>query len=126
MTIRLLDPPLHEFLPDRYEVRDELKRAELEFTWDLPELQLQAQLVRGLEESNPMLGTRGVRVGILYPDIYEMQVRAILRAAQAVHAALGHAARRGDHDPARRLRARARADARHDRADRRRDGAGGR
>jgi pyruvate,orthophosphate dikinase len=85
VTIRLLDPPLHEFLPDRYEVRDELKRAELELTWDLPELQLQAALVRGLEESNPMLGTRGVRIGILYPDIYAMQVKAILRAAQAVH-----------------------------------------
>jgi len=89
VTIRLLDPPLHEFLPDRYEVRDELKRAELEFTWDLPELQIQAALVRGLEESNPMLGTRGVRIGILYPDIYAMQVRAILLAAQAVHGRTG-------------------------------------
>jgi len=84
VTIRLLDPPLHEFLPDRDEVRDELKRAELQFTWDLPELQLQAALLRGLEESNPMLGTRGVRIGILYPDIYAMQVRAILLAAEAV------------------------------------------
>jgi len=89
VTIRLLDPPLHEFLPDRDEVRDELKRAELQFTWDLPELQLQAALLRGLEESNPMLGTRGVRIGILYPDIYEMQVRAILLAARAVGARTG-------------------------------------
>jgi len=89
VTIRLLDPPLHEFLPDRDDVRDELKRAELQFTWDLPELQLQAALLRGLEESNPMLGTRGVRIGILYPDIYAMQVRAILLAAQAVEARTG-------------------------------------
>ncbi len=84
VTIRLLDPPLHEFLPDRYDVSDELRRAELELTWDLPELQEQSQIVRALEEANPMLGTRGARIGILYPDIYAMQVRAILRAAQAV------------------------------------------
>ena len=89
VTIRLLDPPLHEFLPDRDHVRDELRRAELQFTWDLPELQLQAALVRGLEESNPMLGTRGVRIGVLYPDIYAMQVRAIMLAAQAVLARTG-------------------------------------
>ncbi len=89
VTIRLLDPPLHEFLPDRYEVREELKRAELEMTWDLPDLQIQAALVRGLEESNPMLGTRGVRLGILHPDIYAMQIRAILRAAKAVHERTG-------------------------------------
>ena len=63
VTIRLLDPPLHEFLPDRYEIRDELKRAELESTWDLPDLQHQVAVMRALEESNPMLGTRGVRLG---------------------------------------------------------------
>jgi pyruvate,orthophosphate dikinase len=91
VTIRLLDPPLHEFLPDRFEIREELKRAELEWTWDLPDLQLQVALVRALEEANPMLGTRGVRLGILYEDIYAMQVRAILRAAKAV------AERTGEH-----------------------------
>ncbi len=89
VTIRLLDPPLHEFLPDRYEIRDELKRAELESTWDLPDLQEQVQVMRALEESNPMLGTRGVRLGILYEDIYAMQVRAIARAARAVHGRTG-------------------------------------
>ena len=89
VTIRLLDPPLHEFLPDRYEVRDELKRAELESTWDLPDLQHQVQVMRALEESNPMLGTRGVRLGILYEDIYAMQVRAIARAARAVEGRTG-------------------------------------
>jgi pyruvate,orthophosphate dikinase len=89
VTIRLLDPPLHEFLPDRYEVREELKRAELQFTWDLPDLQHQVQVMRGLEEANPMLGTRGVRLGILYEDIYAMQVRAIVRAARSVHGRTG-------------------------------------
>ncbi|HSD79703.1 MAG TPA: pyruvate, phosphate dikinase, partial [Solirubrobacteraceae bacterium] len=84
VTIRLLDPPLHEFLPDHFEIREELKRAELQLTWDLPELQTQFALVRALEESNPMLGTRGVRLGVLHPDIYEMQVRAILRATRSV------------------------------------------
>ena len=89
VTIRLLDPPLHEFLPDRYEIRDELKRAELESTWDLPDLQHQVAVMRALEESNPMLGTRGVRLGILYQDIYAMQVRAIARAARAVQGRTG-------------------------------------
>jgi len=89
VTIRLLDPPLHEFLPDRYEIRDELKRAELESTWDLPDLQHQVAVMRALEESNPMLGTRGVRLGILYEDIYAMQVRAIARAARAVQGRTG-------------------------------------
>ena len=68
VTIRLLDPPLHEFLPA-------LEDAET------PEM---AQRIRGLREANPMLGTRGCRLGILYPEIYEMQVRAIVRAAVAV------------------------------------------
>jgi pyruvate,orthophosphate dikinase len=89
VTIRLLDPPLHEFLPDRYEAREELTRAELQFTWDLPELQHQVQVMRALEEANPMLGTRGVRLGILYEDIYAMQVRAIVRAARTVHGRTG-------------------------------------
>jgi pyruvate,orthophosphate dikinase len=84
VTIRLLDPPLHEFLPDRFEIREELKRAELEWTWDLPDLQLQVALVRALEEANPMLGTRGVRLGILIPELTQMQVRAIFEAACTV------------------------------------------
>ncbi len=72
VTIRLLDPPLHEFLPVEY------------FEQEQPE---SAQLVRELQEANPMLGTRGVRLAVLYPPIYEMQVRAIVEAAATVAAA---------------------------------------
>jgi pyruvate,orthophosphate dikinase len=68
VTIRLLDPPLHEFLPSLDEATDERMR----------------QRIRSLSESNPMLGTRGCRLGIQWPEIYEMQVRAIARAAKAV------------------------------------------
>jgi pyruvate,orthophosphate dikinase len=68
VTIRLLDPPLHEFLPPLEEARDSRMR----------------QRIRALSESNPMLGTRGCRLGIQWPEIYEMQVRAIARAAVAV------------------------------------------
>ncbi len=73
VTIRLLDPPLHEFLPDPD---------------DLPEGR-ERDRARSLQEVNPMLGTRGVRLGILYPEIYEMQVRAIARAAVAVRERTG-------------------------------------
>jgi pyruvate, orthophosphate dikinase len=75
VTIRLLDPPLHEFLPP-------LEEAES------PEM---ARRIRALREANPMLGTRGCRLGLLYPEIYEMQVRAIVRAALAVEERTGHA-----------------------------------
>ena len=68
VTIRLLDPPLHEFLPSLEEARDERMRDR----------------IRALQESNPMLGSRGCRLGLMYPEIYEMQVRAIARAAKAV------------------------------------------
>jgi pyruvate, orthophosphate dikinase len=72
VTIRLLDPPLHEFLPPLEEATDERMRSR----------------IRALTESNPMLGTRGCRLGIQWPEIYEMQVRAIARAAQAVPGAI--------------------------------------
>jgi pyruvate,orthophosphate dikinase len=75
VTIRLLDPPLHEFLPPLEEARDSRMR----------------QRIRALTESNPMLGTRGCRVGIQWPEIYEMQVRAIARAAKAVQERGGEA-----------------------------------
>ncbi len=75
VTIRLLDPPLHEFLPP-------LEEAET------PEM---AHRIRVLREANPMLGTRGCRLGLLYPDIYEMQVRAVIRAALAVEERTGNA-----------------------------------
>jgi pyruvate,orthophosphate dikinase len=68
VTIRLLDPPLHEFLPPPEQATDERIRRR----------------IRQLQESNPMLGTRGCRLGLQWPEIYEMQVRAIIRAARAV------------------------------------------
>ncbi|HKD33116.1 MAG TPA: pyruvate, phosphate dikinase [Gaiellaceae bacterium] len=75
VTIRLLDPPLHEFLPSVEEATDDRMR----------------ERIRALQESNPMLGTRGCRLGLLWPEIYEMQVRAIIRAAQAVEERTGEA-----------------------------------
>ncbi|HVD26329.1 MAG TPA: pyruvate, phosphate dikinase [Gaiellaceae bacterium] len=75
VTIRLLDPPLHEFLPPLEEARDERMRTR----------------IRALQEANPMLGTRGCRLGLQFPEIYEMQVRAIIRAAAAVQQRTGDA-----------------------------------
>ncbi len=75
VTIRLLDPPLHEFLPPIGEAKDERMR----------------QRIRALSEANPMLGTRGCRLGIQWPEVYEMQVRAIARAAKAVAERAGEA-----------------------------------
>jgi pyruvate,orthophosphate dikinase len=93
VTIRLLDPPLHEFLPDPYEAREAVVRAEIGKSPDLPQLEAQLDRIRSLEESDPMLGTRGVRLGILHPEICEMQVRAIARADRAVRARGGAAPR---------------------------------
>jgi pyruvate,orthophosphate dikinase len=84
VTIRLLDPPLHEFLPKLHDVEAQLERARIERSDDLPELERTFERVRALQEVNPMLGTRGVRLGILYPAIYEMQIDAIFRALVAV------------------------------------------
>jgi pyruvate, orthophosphate dikinase len=75
VTIRLLDPPLHEFLPPLEEATSDEMRAR----------------IRALQEANPMLGTRGCRVGLQWPEIYEMQVRAIIRAAAAVEERTGEA-----------------------------------
>jgi pyruvate, orthophosphate dikinase len=75
VTIRLLDPPLHEFLPDEEDAPDERMRRR----------------IRSLREANPMLGTRGCRLGLQWPEIYEMQVRAIVRAAHAVAQRTGDA-----------------------------------
>ncbi len=91
VTIRLLDPPLHEFLPDRVEVQHEVDRARREGTDDLEELESIQDRVIALEEANPMLGTRGCRLGILHPEIYEMQVRAVIRAAKGVRERTGEA-----------------------------------
>jgi len=75
VTIRLLDPPLHEFLPPLEDATDERMRRR----------------IKALSEANPMLGTRGCRLGIQWPEIYEMQVRAIARAARAVQERTGEA-----------------------------------
>jgi pyruvate,orthophosphate dikinase len=84
VTIRLLDPPLHEFLPAAAEVEQQVERARIERSDDLEELERTLERVHALAETNPMLGTRGCRLGILHPEIYEMQVKAIMRAARAV------------------------------------------
>ncbi len=78
-TVRLLDPPLHEFLPDITELVAKEARGEL----TAEDEQLLAA-ARSLDEENPMLGTRGCRLGIIQPDIYRMQVRALLEAAVQV------------------------------------------
>jgi pyruvate, orthophosphate dikinase len=75
VTIRLLDPPLHEFLPSLEEATSDAMRDR----------------IRKLQEANPMLGTRGCRLGLQFPEIYEMQVRAIVRAARAVRERTGEA-----------------------------------
>ena len=78
VTIRLLDPPLHEFLPNSdAELADVAQAAGVEFD-------VVRDRVARLHEVNPMLGLRGCRVGILHPEIYEMQARAIFEAAVAV------------------------------------------
>jgi pyruvate, orthophosphate dikinase len=91
VTIRLLDPPLHEFLPDRFELHEEIVRARIDRSSRLPFLESEFDRVRSLDEANPMLGTRGVRLGVMYPEVYEMQVRAIARAAVAVRERTGRA-----------------------------------
>jgi pyruvate,orthophosphate dikinase len=84
VTIRLLDPPLHEFLPNLAELAGQVERARIEGDPGLAELERVQARVEEISEENPMLGTRGCRLGILYPEIYEMQVHAILRAAKAM------------------------------------------
>ena len=83
VTIRLLDPPLHEFLPNRTDLVARVERARMERSEQLEQLERLLARVEEISEENPMLGTRGCRLGILYPEIYEMQVHAILRAAKA-------------------------------------------
>src|SRR5205807_10384309 len=91
VTIRLLDPPLHEFLPSLEEIAQDVERARIERSADLEELERTLDRVHALQETNPMLGTRGCRLGILHPEIYEMQVRAIVRASLAVRDRTGAA-----------------------------------
>jgi pyruvate,orthophosphate dikinase len=84
VTIRLLDPPLHEFMPQAEEVAQDVERARIEESDELAGLEHTLERIHSLAETNPMLGTRGVRLGILHPEVYEMQTRAIVRAALAV------------------------------------------
>jgi pyruvate, orthophosphate dikinase len=89
VTVRLLDPPLHEFLPDLTELLLEIERMKADGApaQEVERTQRLASRVRSLHEANPMLGTRGCRLGLQYPEIYEMQVRAIVRATLAVEGA---------------------------------------
>ncbi|MDX9857159.1 MAG: pyruvate, phosphate dikinase [candidate division Zixibacteria bacterium] len=84
VTIRTLDPPLHEFLPRRDEIQakiDKLDKKSDDYEEDLERLQKTIKRIDELQELNPMLGHRGCRLGIVYPEITEMQVRAIIEAA---------------------------------------------
>lgn len=84
VTIRTLDPPLHEFLPRKEEVEakiEALDKADDDYEANLAKLQKVTQRLDELHELNPMLGHRGCRLGIVYPEITEMQVRAIIQAA---------------------------------------------
>jgi pyruvate,orthophosphate dikinase len=105
VTVRLLDPPLHEFLPDLAELTGRLQGLEdrlavariqvLDEVGDLEremdELKELLDVVTQIHEENPMLGTRGCRLGILYPEIYEMQVAALMGAVKAVREREGDA-----------------------------------
>jgi pyruvate,orthophosphate dikinase len=87
VTIRTLDPPLHEFLPTGAEMHHEIERMKAEGAPGAQIEKTRAMLARAddLRESNPMLGHRGCRLGITYPEITEMQARAIFEAACRVH-----------------------------------------
>ena len=79
ITVRLLDPPMHEFLP-----KSDIEMSELGNAIGVSPSYIREMLVK-LSESNPMLGHRGVRLGLSYPEIYEMQVEAITKAAYNLH-----------------------------------------
>lgn len=83
VTIRLLDPPLHEFLPDHAELLVELTelKAKTGNAAEITEKEELLKAIEGLHEMNPMLGHRGCRLGMTYPEIPEMQTRAIFEAA---------------------------------------------
>ncbi|MBI5377045.1 MAG: pyruvate, phosphate dikinase [Thaumarchaeota archaeon] len=90
VTIRLLDPPLHEFLPNVEELINKVHRLESQnISEELEQTRKILTRARELSEINPMMGHRGVRVGITFPEIYEMQIRAICEAA-------GELAKEGD------------------------------
>ena len=108
VTIRLLDPPLHEFLPNAEDLAAAIERARIEDSHDLPELERLLDRVHDISEENPMLGTRGVPAGDPLPrDLRDAGPRDPARRQGRRRAAPP-----GDHDPARRLRAGARDHAR--------------
>ena len=89
VTVRLLDPPLHEFLPPLAELMAHMARAEA-LNEEIPARDIAVfAAVKRMHESNPMLGLRGVRLGILIPELYKMQVRALVHALLEVRK-LGH------------------------------------
>lgn len=86
VTIRLLDPPLHEFLPDKEELIVETTKLQLTApnSDELKAKELLLKKVRQLDEFNPMLGHRGCRLGMVHPEIYEMQAKAIFYAVASL------------------------------------------
>ena len=88
VVIRLLDPPLHEFMPDHDELLEQVVELRTKGTdlKSLAEKQSLLAVLNELRESNPMLGLRGCRLGLKFPEIYAMQVKAIARAASKVSA----------------------------------------
>ncbi len=90
VTVRLLDPPLHEFMPRAEDLARELEQARgEEDEAAVARIEPILDRVHALSETNPMLGTRGVRLGLLHPEIYEMQARALMRGAREVGERLG-------------------------------------
>ncbi|MEA2087829.1 MAG: pyruvate, phosphate dikinase [Candidatus Caldatribacteriota bacterium] len=83
VIIRLLDPPLHEFLPNLEDTLIEVNTLKLKNAdpGELARKEKLLEIIKSLHEMNPMLGLRGCRLGLLYPEIYEMQVEAIIEAA---------------------------------------------
>ena len=109
-------------MPDRFELVEQITAARLTAAPELRKLEHTLERMRALEEGNPMLGTRGVRLGLMHPEIYEMQARAIFRAARAVRERSGQAPRVEIMIPLVAYVARARAGARPRAARRRRGG----
>ena len=112
VTIRLLDPPLHEFLP-----HTEREIAEVAASHGRRRAKARATAPRELHEFNPMLGFRGCRLAIAYPEIAEMQARAIFEAAVEVGAHRRQAGHAGNHGAADRRQSRARSRQGADRRD---------